>query len=426
MSTAARLLNVTGSGAAASAFRAAECAAFVTDEETRALVEQVCQSHNRDVAITVGGSREAMEYLAEAPMPKTLIVDVTDTGKPLSTMLTITAAFAENTKVIAIGSVNDVGLYRELIEGGVSDYLVKPVTEKALADALLRERNVAPEPDASEQRAPANLVAFIGTRGGVGASTVSSGCAWIIAQELKLRTTLLDLDLQFGTIALGLDIEPTRGLREALENPSRIDSLFLSSAAAKVSDRLTVLAAEEAVDGEVNFDPSAIDLLLSEINRGSDFIVVDLPRAASVGRTRVLQLATHVVVVTDLTLASLRDCIRIVAMLERAAPQAKLLVAANRFGRAESGLSKAEFEKALGRSVSIVLPEDTKPIASAVNAGKPLPQVAKSSKVVVAMRDLAKRLTLTGTDEAKAAKAQPFWAKWGKKSKAKAKSRAKS
>jgi pilus assembly protein CpaE len=211
-----------------------------------------------------------------------------------------------------------------------------------------------------------------------------------------------------------------------LENPSRIDSLFLSSAAAKVSDRLTVLAAEEAVDGEVNFDPSAIDLLLSEINRGSDFIVVDLPRAASVGRARVLQLATHVVVVTDLTLASLRDCIRIVAMLERAAPQAKLLVAANRSGRAESGLSKAEFEKALGRSVSIVLPEDTKPIASAVNAGKPLPQVAKSSKVVVAMRDLAKRLTLTGTDEAKAAKAQPFWAKWGKNSKAKAKSRAKS
>ena len=397
--TAARLMNLSGSGEAGAAYRSVECAAFIADEETRRTVEQACQALGKTVSVAEGGSREAMEYLSEAPMPEVLIVDVSDTGKPLSTMLTITAAFAENTKVIAIGSVNDIALYRELIEGGVSDYLVKPVSEKALGDSIARERAPAPTIEPTGEKQAANVIAVVGTRGGVGASTVAANCAWIVAQEHKRQTTLLDLDLQFGTIALALDIEPTRGLREALENPSRIDSLFLSSAAAKLSDRFTVLAAEEAVDGEVHFDPSAVDLLLGEINRSSQFIFVDLPRTGSIARTRLLQLTTQIVVVTDVTLAGLRDCIRLVAMLERAAPQAKLMVVANRAGRAENALSKAEFEKALGRKVDVVLPEDTKALATSVNRGKPLPVVAKGSKFVASLRQLSRRLE--GADQPK-------------------------
>ena len=397
--TAARLMNLSGSGEAGEVYRAVECAAFIADEETRRIVEHACQTLGRDVSVSEGGSREAMEYLSEAPMPEVLIVDVSDTGKPLSTMLTITAAFAENTKVIAIGSVNDIGLYRELIEGGVSDYLVKPISEKALSDSIARERTPAQPTEPTGEKQAANVIAVVGTRGGVGASTIAANCAWIVAQEHKRQTTLLDLDLQFGTIALTLDIEPTRGLREALENPSRIDSLFLSSAAAKLSDRFTVLAAEEAVDGEVHFDPSAVDLLLGEINRSSQFIFVDLPRASSVGRTRLLQLTAQIVVVTDVTLAGLRDCIRLVAMLERAAPQAKLIVVANRAGRTENALSKVEFEKALGRTVDVVLPEDSKALATSVNRGKPLPVVAKGSKFVGSLRQLARRLD--GADQPK-------------------------
>jgi pilus assembly protein CpaE len=162
-----------------------------------------------------------------------------------------------------------------------------------------------------------------------------------------------------------------------------------------------VLAAEEAVDGEVRFDPSALDLLLGEINRSSQFVFVDLPRTGNTGRSRLLQMTSQVVVVTDVTLAGLRDCIRLIAMLERAAPQAKLIVAANRAGRTENGLSKAEFEKALGRKVDMILPEDSKALAASVNRGKPLPVVAKTSKFVGALRQLVRRLE--GADQPKPA-----------------------
>jgi pilus assembly protein CpaE len=134
-------------------------------------------------------------------------------------------------------------------------------------------------------------------------------------------------------------------------------------------------------------------------------VFVDLPRAGSAGRTRLLQMTSQVVVVTDVTLAGLRDCIRLVAMLERAAPLAKLVVAANRAGRTENALSKAEFEKALGRKVDIVLPEDPKALAVSVNRGKPLPVVAKGSKFVGALRQLVRRLE--GADQPSPAGAKP-------------------
>src|SRR3546814_13142547 len=120
-----------------------------------------------------------------------------------------------------MGSVNVIAVYRAIVDSGACDYLVKPVTEKALVSALnrteeLQQVNVVET--APEEKA---RIAVIGSRGGVGSSTFAVNLAWILAEERKYKATLIDLDLEFGTIALSLDLEPTRGLREALENPAR-------------------------------------------------------------------------------------------------------------------------------------------------------------------------------------------------------------
>src|SRR5690606_661075 len=143
--------------------------------------------------------------------------------------------------------------------------------------------------------------------GGVGASTIAINCAWLVAHEFKRRAALLDLDLQYGTVALALDVEPTHGLREALEHPTRIDSLFINSATVKIGERLSIMAAEETIDSAVTYDPAAIDLLLDELARQSDCVIVDVPRAFAEARARVLANASEVLVVTDLSLGGLRD-----------------------------------------------------------------------------------------------------------------------
>src|SRR5215467_10640558 len=376
----------------------ADCVAFISDAETHGIVATVCESHFPGVQVKQGGTREAVDFLAAGAPPKILMVDVSDSNKPLSAMLPIIAAFAEDTRVVAIGGLNDIELYREMIEAGISDYLVKPVSEKALSIAIERaqqRKTAALEPEArgSPDAAKSSLVAVMGTRGGVGASTVAMNLAWLMAHDHKRETMLVDLDLQGGTVALALDVEPSHGLREVLDNPARIDSLFVTSVATKFADRLHVLAAEEAVDDEVHYNTSAVSLLLDELKKTAAAVIVDLPRNAPGARAVVLAAASDIIIVTDLTLAGLRDAIRLHTMVQQVAPSARVIFVANRDGGREGTVSKAEFEKALGKSIEFILPEDAKANQAAANAGKPVASAAGSSKVSSALKSIAKSIT---------------------------------
>ena len=282
-----------------------------------------------------------------------------------------------------------------------TDYIVKPVTEKALQTALRRTNEpthtVAADPEDKNHL----RVAVMGTRGGVGSSTVAVNLSWLMAEERKQTTILLDLDLEFGTIALALDLEPTRGLREALENPTRIDSLFLSSATAKLTERLSVMATEETLRGDLNFNPNAIDLLFEALGRNNDHIVVDLPRSSFAVRQRVLDAATHVVLVTELSLSGLRDAIRLVAEVDEIAKGKPIMVVVNRTGGSKQGMTVKEFQKALGRKITHQIPDEAKGINAAANTGKPLVQADKRNKASKSFQDLCNSLFNEGQDKSK-------------------------
>jgi len=385
----------------------ADCVAFVADNQTLDVVSAACEPRFLSVLLRDGGSREALEYLSDGAPPRVLIVDVSDSQNPLTAVLPITTTFGETTRVIAIGNLNDINLYHQMIEAGVVEYLVKPVMAKALAGTLARLDEKTIETALTLDAAQRRLVAVMGTRGGVGASTVAINCAWLIAHDQKRSVTLLDLDLQYGTVALSLDIEPSRGLREVLENPGRIDSLFISSATSKIGSRLSVMAAEESVDGDFRYDASAIDLLLDELHRQSDCVIVDLPRTVAATRARVLGAATDVIIVTELSLAGLRDSIRLHGLVQQVAAKARTIFVANRVAGKDRGITKAEFEKALGRAIDFMLPEQDKAAAAAASSGKPLAAVASSNKMVALLRTVAAGLIEARTD--KAAEKRGFW-----------------
>jgi len=380
---------------------AGDCVAFVNDPETHGIINIVCGPRFPGLQIVNGGTREVVDYLAAGAPPKLLIVDVSDSAKPMSAMLPIIAAFAEDTKVIAIGAVNDINLYREMTEAGISDYLVKPVGDRALDGAINRaeerrqqalQASMSPGPAAVAANDKRSVISVLGTRGGVGATTVATNLAWLMAFDKKRDTILMDLDLQDGSIALALDVEPSHGLREVLDNPSRIDSLFITSVGVKCGDHLTVMAAEEGVDDEVHYNTSAVSLLVEELRKQSPILVVDVPRKAAAARAAVLAASTDIVVVTDMTLAGLRDAIRFNAMIQQVASSARVIFVANRDGGKEATVSKAEFEKALGKPVNVVLADDPKANQAAANAGKPVVAAAASSKMTAGFKSIASLL----------------------------------
>ncbi|MDH3475276.1 MAG: AAA family ATPase [Rhodospirillales bacterium] len=391
-------------------FAGADCVAFVGDDQTHSVVSSVAGEFFDAPVVRDGDTSDALAFLTEAPAPKVLIVDIGDNSSPLSAMLSLTTAATEETRLIGIGEINDISLYRELTGAGVTDYLVKPVSEKALSIALERAEEPLGGPAAQPVAGETRKVVVIGARGGVGGSTVAVNLAWLFTEEHGLSATLVDLDLEFGTVALSLDLEPTRGLREALENPARIDSLFVSSATAKVNDKFSVMATEENLAGEIAFASDAIEVLFETLGKTNDCIVVDLPRPSFGIRHQTLAAATHVVLVTELGLSGLRDTIRLLGNIEEAAPKAKVIIVGNHGGSDQQAMRLPDFQKALGRKVDLIVPDEPKAFNEAANTGKPVVQFAARSKAAKALQKLGadimgKKVKSKGKAEGKKEKA---------------------
>ena len=181
--------------------------------------------------------------------------------------------------MIASGQVNDVRLYRDLVASGIHDYLLKPFTVDQLRDTFAHAQSILSGPRGEAQAdKPHVMAAVIGVRGGVGASTIATSLAWLLGEKAHRSTALLDLDVHFGTGALALDLEPGRGLTDAIENPSRIDGLFIERAMVRANERLSVLSAEAPIHQPLITDGTAFFQLQEEMRNAFESTVLDLPR----------------------------------------------------------------------------------------------------------------------------------------------------
>jgi pilus assembly protein CpaE len=305
--------------------------AFVADGETASTLEGcLSQLSFRDATIKSGGIAKAIQHLGAERSPENIIVDISGTDMPTSRVHDLAQVCEPGVTVIAIGDRNDIGLYRDLVQAGVSEYIVKPATPQLLAKAL------SPRPVGTEgipiSRKLGKMVAFVGARGGVGTTTLAINLAWYLADRQKRRVLLLDLDLQNGDCALALNVSPTPGLSDALANPLRIDSVFLERAMAAHSERLFVLSAEEPLRANVDFQAEAVETLIGVLRTQFHYIIVDVPRLPGVPYRRSLDMADIRVIVADQTLRSVRDTVRLQASLGEGQAAHRNLTVVNRSG----------------------------------------------------------------------------------------------
>jgi pilus assembly protein CpaE len=204
-------------------------AAFAADEETRAVMANAAETDWPGAAVELGGVEAAAAFLRNGEVPDILVVDLGDSEKPYEDLIALSEFCDPATQVVAVGSINDLTLYRRIVGAGVSDYLVKPLIPDDLSSALTTAAENKPDPNASMSDT-SKTVMVIGARGGIGASTIAANGAWMMAELFGKKTVLLDLDVQFGTSALSMDVLPAGGLVEALQHPERVDSLFMASA----------------------------------------------------------------------------------------------------------------------------------------------------------------------------------------------------
>lgn len=366
--------------------------AFVCDDDTADSLRPVAVEMGfGEDKILRGGMRNAIQTLAVSTSPNILMVDLSESGDPLNDINALAEVCEPGTVVIATGQINDVRLYRDLIASGLQDYLLKPFSPDALRDTLAHAQAIFAAPKVAEGGTERTHVscAVIGARGGVGASTVALSLAWLMGKQHGRSAAFLDLDIHFGTGALGVDLEPGRGLTDAIENPSRIDGLFIERAMIKANERLSILSAEAPLSQTMVSDGGAYHLLQEEMRAAFDTTILDIPRPFLVLHPELLGDVNAVVLVAEQTLAAARDVIRLNSWLKSNAPSARLLLTLNKSGSSRTEMSRKDFESSVERKVDLILPVDDKLCAQAAKLGQPVAEAAKGSKLAVALTDLS-------------------------------------
>ena len=355
------------------------------------------------VEIHKGGAREAARHFTQHPTPDLLLVEtVSAADGVLSELDQLAQVCDEKTKAIIIGRTNDVQLYRQLMRSGISEYLLAPIAPLQLIDAiscLYADKASAPL---------GRLVAFAAARGGAGSSTLAHNFAWSLANTLKVRTAIIDLDLAFGTVGLNFNQEPSPGVAEALAAPDRIDEVLLERLLVKCGEHLSMLTTPASLDFERDLEATAVETLIDRARAMASCVVVDLPHVWNGWTRHILHHADDIVIVATPDLATLRNCKSLLqAIKSRRANDSPPKVIINQAGVPKrKEVPVKEFGDTIGQQPEFVLNFDPPLFGLAANNGQMLAEVQPKSRAAEAMRQLGR--TISGRQTKSAAKAGGF------------------
>jgi len=356
----------TADGAAVSA------AAYVADRETEKQLKDLLPKWGYETAhIGRGTLREVIRDYSEKTMPTVLIVDISRVSLPLSDLQALADICPPRVNVVVLGTEDNVGLYRDLMEIGVTDYLVKPVPSDLLFRAVARASGRL----AARKTEPrvGKSVAVYGVRGGVGATTTVLNTGWLLANHHNRHVMLVDLNLTSGTLALEMGLEPTSGLSDLLTDPDRIDPVFVDRATLAAEDRVKLLASETDFAAAAPYEADAVAQLMQHLRSRYHFIIQDVDRAAPETAMTVLQNADVRVLVMDPTLASVRDAARIVKLLKSETGEKKILLVLNRSRlRAGGDVPIEKISRFVDHPVDIIIPFEKKRLALASLNAEPV------------------------------------------------------
>ena len=342
------------------------------------------------VTVQLGGIQAAVEHHAANPTPNLLIVETRLQGRTAVDEIDRLADVCDPaTKVVIVGRVNDVELYRELMRRGVSEYLVAPLNPLHLIEVI---SGLYLNPEAAPI---GRVVTFVGARGGVGSSTLAHNVGWCIAERLKINTTIVDFDMPFGTVGLNFNEEPSQGVADALSSPDRLDDVLLDRLLVKSTDHLSLLASPAIVDRNYDADHSSYEAVLDTVRAITPCVVVDMPHIWTPWVRDALLSSDDIVIVATPDLASLRTTKSFVDLLKQNRPNdppPKLVInQANIPRRPEIPIK--DFAETVGITPCLVLPFEPQLYGSAANNGQMIMEVQPRSATADGIRQLAELVT---------------------------------
>jgi pilus assembly protein CpaE len=355
--------------------------AFCESPEAAAVIQAAIgdrRMNKAHVKQNMGGAAAAVEAYRNSPTPNVIVIEATADRDLLVSQLDELSEYCDaGTKVIIIGKVNDIILYRQLIARGVSEYLVLPFT---VVDFVSAVSHLFKAPGAKPL---GRIIAVMGAKGGVGSSTVAHNIAWHFATGIGMDTIIADLDLGFGTAGLDFNQDPPQGIAEAVFAPDRVDTTLVDRLLSKCGDNLHLLAAPAMLDKLYDFGETTFDSLMDAMRASTPWVVLDVPHGWSAWTRRALVGADEVIIVAEPDLANLRNAKNIIDNIRNARPHdhPPRLVLNNVGLPKRPEIPVTDFAKSIETEPTAIIAHDAKLFGSASNNGQMIAEIEPKGKV---------------------------------------------
>ena len=367
--------------------------AFCEHSQTAQLVESAIHDRRMSkVALTThnGGIDGAVETYKSNPTPNLIIVETLLAPDQIPGALERLAEVCDaSTRVVVLGHVNDVPLYRELIRSGISEYIVLPATAQQVVGAIT-------ELFASENAAPiGRTVAFVSAKGGAGSSTVAHNVSWAIATALRQDTLILDMDLAFGTAGLNFNQDPPHGLADALMANQKVDQTMLDRLMSKAASHISLLTAPVTLDRTYDFEEREFEQVLELCQNTMPMVVLDIPHAWNAWVRQTLATVDEVVIVAEPDLANLRNAKNLADTVRALRPteNAPCLVLNKVAMPRRPEINPGEFAGSVECQLIGQLPFDAALFGTAANNGQMIAEVAANNKINDVYRAISMHVT---------------------------------
>ncbi len=367
--------------------------AFCEQQATADVLQIVSEDRRLSKAhvnVQLGGAKAALAFYQNAPTPNLILLEILQEQDTILHELDRLAEVCDaGTKVVVVGGVNDILMYRELLRRGVSEYLVSPVTPMQVMESISSFYN---DPETSPV---GQVMAFVGAKGGSGSSSVCHNTAWLVTEAIKSDAVIADMDLPFGTAGLDFNQDPVQGVFDALSAPERLDSVLLDRLLSKCSERLSLFSAPGTLDREYDIEASSCDIMLDVVRQNVPYVMLDLPHMWTSWTKEVLFQADEVVITAEPDLASLRNTKNLVDVLkgERKNDHPPFLVLNKVNMPKRPEISPKDFCNAVELEPSVIINFDAELFGTASNNGQMIDEISKKSRAAEQFRTLAFLLT---------------------------------
>ncbi len=340
---------------------------------------------------------EAISIAGEVKPDLVLVRIEEPVARPLQTIEAITSVVPE-APIIAYSSLGDAASIRRAMLAGVQDYLPFPLNQdevtRSARDAMDRTESKKQRASGSlvEQSIGGTIITVFGAKGGIGKTTLATNLSMALARESGQSVALIDMDTRFGDVAIMMDLPAVGGITELVRNGQPPDRDSLRRAMTRHASGVYILPAPRHPSEWESIGPHHIRAIVGELAKSFDYVVLDTPGTFNDLVEEALRIATLVLLLTSVDMASIKDTVLALDMLRSwSFPEEKIKLAVNHANSANS-INEDDIQKALDYTVYWKIPFD-KAVGSSTQLGQPVVLADPQSRVSQSIIGLARSLS---------------------------------